>query len=273
MTRPDSPPPSFGRLQGRVAVVTGAASGIGRETALLFASEGASVFAVDLDAVALGAVAGEARTRGTRLSTYTVDLRQVDAPAALLARCRSELGVPEILANIAGKGGDGPAHLTSDDDIDRYYDLNFKTAFRLSREALSAFGPKGGSIVNTASAVAMLGMPGMAPYSAAKAAVVGMTRQMAAEYGRRGVRVNAVAPGLIETPATSARIRDHAFDDAVTHARPLARVGRPLDVARAFLFFASDESSFVTGTVLPVCGGWSTTRFRARTGDQPGEGA
>ncbi|HYF19000.1 MAG TPA: SDR family oxidoreductase, partial [Ramlibacter sp.] len=144
----------------------------------------------------------------------------------------------------------------------RYYDINLRTTFRLSREAVAAFGDQGGSIVNTASTVALVGMPGMAPYSAAKAAVVGLTRQMAAEYGRRGIRVNAVAPGLIETPATAARIRDHAFEDAVTRARPLARVGVPLDVARAFLFFASEESSFITGTVLPVCGGWSTTRFR-----------
>lgn len=258
------PPPSAGRLQGRVAIVTGAGSGIGRETALLFVREGAAVLGVDISEAALEAVAAQAedqRATGA-LGTLALDLTQAEAPAAVFAHCREHLGTPHVLANIAGRGGDGPVHATRDEDIDRYYDINLRTTFRLSREALAAFGPEGGSIVNTASTVALVGMPGMAPYSAAKAAVVGLTRQMAAEYGRRGIRVNAVAPGLIETPATAARIRDNAFEDAVTRARPLARVGVPLDVARAFLFFASEESSFITGTVLPVCGGWSTTRFR-----------
>ena len=259
-------PTARGRLAGKIAVVTGAASGIGRETALLFVREGASVLAVDIAAEALQSTADEAARlksdgAGT-LAPLALDLTHADAGTSLFAYCRERLGVPEVLANIAGRGGDGPVHRTRDEDIDHFYDLNLKTTFRLSRAALEALGARGGSIVNTASAVAMVGMTGMAPYSAAKAAVVGLTRQMAADYGRRGVRVNAVAPGLIETPATAARIRAHAFDNAVTRSRPLARVGVPLDIANAFLFFASDESSFITGAVLPVCGGWSTTRFR-----------
>jgi NAD(P)-dependent dehydrogenase (short-subunit alcohol dehydrogenase family) len=122
--------------------------------------------------------------------------------------------------------------------------------------------PAGGAIVNTSSAVALTGMRGTAPYTAAKAAISGLTRQLAADYGRRGIRVNAVAPGLIETPATAERIQAGVFDEAVTRARPLARVGTPRDIANAFAFLASDDAGFITGVTLPVCGGWSTTRFR-----------
>jgi meso-butanediol dehydrogenase / (S,S)-butanediol dehydrogenase / diacetyl reductase len=251
-----------GRLDGRVAIVTGTASGIGRETALLFAREGARVLGVDRDADGLAATVRDAGRQGLRIVAFAADLREPDAATAAFAECRTHLGPADTLANVAGAGNDRAIESSTDEDLGRFVELNLGITFRMCRAAVGAFGERGGAIVNTSSAVALVGIQGSAPYSAAKAAVSGLTRQLAADYGRRGIRVNAVAPGLIETPATEARIRDHVFDEVVTRARPLPRVGTGLDVAHAFAFLASDQAAFITGVTLPVCGGWSTTRFR-----------
>lgn len=256
-------PPPHARLAGKVAIVTGAASGIGRETALLFARRGAKVLGVDLNADAMRRVSEEAAAQGWLVFPFSADLTNPASAGDVFAACRAHLGAPNVLANIAGRASDGPIHKSSDEDLDLFYDFNLKTTFRMSRQAVQEFGDRGGVILNTASAVALVGMRGTAPYTAAKAAVVGLTRQMAADYGPRLIRVNAVAPGLIHTPATDTRIHGNAFEDSVTKARPLPRVGTPDDIAQAFAFLASDEASFITGVVLPVCGGWSTTRFRS----------
>jgi meso-butanediol dehydrogenase / (S,S)-butanediol dehydrogenase / diacetyl reductase len=248
-----------GRLAGRTAVVTGAASGIGRETALVFAREGAAVLAVDRDGEGLAgtvAVAGD-----LAVVPFVADLTAPAAPAEVFAACAAELGAADTVANVAGVAGDRGIEHSTDEDLTRYLDLNIGITFRMCREAVAVLG-EGGAIVNTSSAVALTGMRGTAPYSAAKAAVSGLTRQLAADHGRRGIRVNAVAPGLIRTPATAPRIDAGVFDEAVTRSRPLARVGTPRDVANAFAFLASDDAAFITGVTLPVCGGWTTTRFR-----------
>ncbi|SHK70574.1 NAD(P)-dependent dehydrogenase, short-chain alcohol dehydrogenase family [Pseudonocardia thermophila] len=246
-----------GRLAGRTAIVTGAASGIGRETALVFAREGAAVLAVDRDADGLA----ETVAQGEELAVFAIDLTERGAAAAVFAACAAELGPPDTVANIAGAAGDRGIEHSTDEDLDRYVELNLGITFRMCREAVAVLG-EGGSIVNTSSAVALTGMRGTAPYSAAKAAISGLARQLAADHGRRGIRVNAVAPGLIRTPATAERIDAGVFDETVTRSRPLARVGTPRDVANAFAFLASDDAAFITGVTLPVCGGWTTTRFR-----------
>ncbi|UMP06881.1 SDR family NAD(P)-dependent oxidoreductase [Amycolatopsis sp. EV170708-02-1] len=250
------------QLSGKTAIVTGAASGIGRATAALFAARGAVVLAVDRDEHGLAGLRTEARAAGAEVRTLAVDLTAEGAAEQVFEHCAADVGTPDVLANIAGKAGDAPAGETSDADFEFFLKTNLGTAFALSRRAVHAFGDRGGAIVNTSSTFALTGVAGSAPYSAAKGAVTSLTRQMAADYGRRGIRVNAVAPGLIETPATREKIAAGVFDDLVTRARPLPRVGRPIDIAHVFAFLASDDAAFITGVTIPVCGGWSTTHFR-----------
>ncbi|MFC5744277.1 SDR family NAD(P)-dependent oxidoreductase [Actinomadura rugatobispora] len=256
--------PVAAQLAGKTAIVTGAASGIGRETAVLFAARGARVLAVDLDAAGLESLGEQARDLGLDIAGHVQDLTAEGAAERVFEACSTRFGTPDVLANIAGKAGDGPAGSTTDEDFDFFVSMNLTTAFRMSRQAVLQFGEAGGSIINTSSAFGVVGVGGSAPYSAAKGAVSSLTRQMAADYGPRNIRVNAVAPGLVETPATAERIRAGLFDDMVTRSRPIPRVGLPRDIANAFAFLASDDASFITGVTLPVCGGWSTTRFRAR---------
>ncbi|GAA1021682.1 oxidoreductase [Acrocarpospora pleiomorpha] len=248
-----------GQLRGKTAIVTGAASGIGRATAALFAARGAAVLAVDRDEEGLLELRDEA---GGEVAVLAVDLTAAGAAERVFDHCVEILGAPNVLANVAGRAGDRSAADTTDEDFESFLRINLGTTFALSRRAVIAFGDAGGAIVNTSSAFALTGVAGSAPYSAAKGAVSSLTRQMAADYGRRGIRVNAVAPGLIETPATRAKIAAGVFDDLVTRSRPLPRVGQPIDVARVLAFLASDEAAFVTGLTIPVDGGWTSTHFR-----------
>ncbi|MFI6314382.1 SDR family NAD(P)-dependent oxidoreductase [Nocardia fusca] len=250
-----------GQLAGRTAIVTGAASGIGRVTADLFVRRGARVLAVDLHADGLAELAERIATPDS-LHTVAVDLTDAGAPDHVAQSCLERFGAPNVLANIAGKAGDGPLEDTTDEDLDFYLRVNFGTAFRLSRATVPHFPPAGGAIVNTSSTFGLVGVRGSAPYSAAKGAVTSVTRQLAADLGRRNIRVNAVAPGLIATPATQAKIDAGLFDDSVTRSRPLPRVGVPADIANAVAFLASEDAAFITGVTVPVCGGWSTTRYR-----------
>ncbi|GAB3467408.1 SDR family NAD(P)-dependent oxidoreductase [Actinophytocola sediminis] len=244
------------QLRGRTAIVTGAASGIGQATAALFVARGATVLAVDRDESGLAALGED-----SAVATLAIDLTVPGAAERVFDHCAATVGTPNVLANIAGRAGDAAAADTSDEQFEFFLRTNLGTAFTLSRRAVRVFDG-GGAIVNTSSSFALTGVAGSASYSAAKGAVASLTRQLAADYGRRGIRVNAVAPGLIETPATRAKIAEGAFDDLVTRARPLPRVGTPADVAKVFAFLASDDAAFVTGVTIPVDGGWTSTHFR-----------
>lgn len=254
------------RFDGQAAVVTGAASGIGRETALLLARGGADVVAVDRD----GAGAEETARRGNgRIEVLAADVAADDAPARIVAHCRAMFGAPRILVNNAGIGDARAAHLTDDAALDGFLDVNLRALFRLSREGVAAMMPeRRGAVVNVASVFGVTGFRGSAAYSATKAAVVGLTRNMAADYGPFGIRVNAVAPGIIATPLTHDRLAgDPWFADSLVGGTPLGRPGRPEEVAAAIGFLCSAEASFVNGHVLAVDGGFSATRFRPRPDD------
>jgi len=255
-------------LAGAATVVTGAASGIGRATALRLAGEGARVLATDRAAEGLAETADLARAQGTPLETLVADVAEADGPRRVMATAVARFGGLRLLMNNAGVGGAKRADATSDEDFDAHLAINLRSVFRFSREAVGLMaGEAGAAIVNVASIFGIVGFPGNAAYAAAKAGVAGLTRQMAADYGPHGIRINAIAPGLIETGMTRARIADSAwFRGQMTEATPLGRNGTPGDIAAAAAFLLSADAAFITGQVLVVDGGWLATRYRAQPG-------
>jgi 3-oxoacyl-[acyl-carrier protein] reductase len=249
-----------------VAVVTGAASGIGRASAQLLAAAGAAVLCADLDAEGAKATVAQVEGAGGRALARRVDVTVPGEVDDLVDQAVSHLGRLDIMANIAGIILQAPVVDFDDDSFDRIMAVNLKGVFRGCRAAARVMSAQGsGSIVNMASAAIDTPSPGLAGYGMAKAAVVQLTRVLATEMGPLGVRVNAVAPGFVETAMTSRRFTstDGAVDethrqaviDAVARSTPLRMVGRPEDIAHAVLYLASDASRFVTGQIVRPNGG------------------
>jgi 2-keto-3-deoxy-L-fuconate dehydrogenase len=240
-----------GRLAGKKALITAAGQGIGRASAIAFAKEGAEVWATDLDEKKLEGL-NDAKAR-------RLDVMDKDAIEALA----TELGPIDILLNCAGYVHHGTVLDTSDKDWQFSFDLNVRSMFWTIRAILPGMLEKGGgSIVNIASgASSVRGIPNRFAYGTTKAAVIGLTKSVAADYIRRGIRCNAVAPGTIETPSLEERIEAQGGTDAVRKAfidrQPMGRLGTAEEVAAAALHLASDEAGFTTGTVLIVDGGFS----------------
>jgi NAD(P)-dependent dehydrogenase (short-subunit alcohol dehydrogenase family) len=248
-----------------IAIVTGAASGIGRGIAAEFIRAGTRVLTVDRDQELLETVWKDEAARG-QVVTLGLDLTADDAPDKVLATCCERLGEPSILINNAGIGNARPALETTDDDLDRYLHINFRSLFRLSREFIRSTKGMNRSIVNIASVFGFVGFPGTAPYSAAKAAVIGLTHQMTADYTVHGVRINAVAPGLIATSATAERMQsNNRFRQLTLDQIPAGRPGTPEDIAAVVLFLCSPGASYICGQVITVDGGWTATRYTAST--------
>jgi len=245
------------RLANRVAIVTGSGSGIGRSIATRFAMEGARVFGVDLNGAALDDLA-----KTTSVVGHVADVMMPGASKAIVAACLSQFGSLSILVNNVGLGNSKPVHETSDDDWELWLGANLSATFKLSRDSLPELRKQRGVIMNIASTLAIQGFPSQASYSAAKAGVVGLTRQMAADYGSEGIRVNAIAPGVIETSATAERLKSNKAFRAVTVDRsPLGRPGKPEEIATVAAFLCSDDASYVTGHILVVDGGASSSSY------------
>ena len=254
-----------GRLQGRPAIVTGAGSGIGRATTLRLLADGANVLAVDKNVQGLAETADLQGYRGGRCVTLARDITYEDAPDAIVAACTEAFGGVRILVNNAGIGASVATHMTDDADLDLFIDVNLRALFRCARAAVTAIreGGEGGTIVQIASVFGIKGAPNSSAYSATKAAVIGLTRNMAADYGPYGIRVNAIAPGMILTPINRERFETNAyFRDVLLSATPLGRVGAPEDIANGIAFLCSDEAGFISGHTLTIDGAWSTTKFR-----------
>ena len=251
----------MGRFDGRVAVVTGAARGIGFGTATRFAEEGASVAVLDLDEPSAAEAAAKLPlVDGAKAVGIGCDVADSASSEAAVERVVAELGGIRILVNNAGVTRDNLLFKMTDDDWDMVINVHLRGAFLMTRAAQKHFvAQKYGKIVNLSS-VSALGNRGQANYSAAKMGIQGFTRTLGIELGRYGVNANAIAPGFIATEmtdATAARlgVGIEEFRAAAAEANPVKRVGYPEDIAAAAAFLCSDEASFITGQTLYVDGG------------------
>lgn len=237
------------RLDGKVALITAAARGIGRATALRFATEGARVIATDRDADALAGLDG--------CETLALDVTDAGAVAAMAAH----IGRIDVLANVAGIVHAGSILECSEADWDQALAINMTAMYRTIRAFLPAMLDGGGAIVNVSSiASSVKGIPNRFAYGATKAGVIGLTKAVAADFVGQGIRCNAICPGTIDTPSLQQRLHDtgdYAAAQAAFVARqPMGRLGRAEEIASLALYLASDEAAFTTGAVHVIDGGW-----------------
>ncbi|MBN9193802.1 SDR family NAD(P)-dependent oxidoreductase [Microbacterium sp.] len=248
-------------LAGRVVAVTGGASGIGRACALAFAREGARVAVLDRDQAGLERIAAELAAMGVDAATWRVDVADAAQVDGAYDGIVDRFGGLDVGFNNAGTIL--PAQAVSDmteDDWDRVIDVNLKGVWLCMRaQVRHMLAAGGGVVVNTASAAGLVGSPGTSPYVASKFGVIGITKAVAAEVADRGIRINAIAPGTIDTPLNGALFdRPDPFATAVVRGiPPIGRFGRPDEIADAVLWLASPRSSFATGSTLVVDGGFT----------------
>jgi 2-keto-3-deoxy-L-fuconate dehydrogenase len=242
-----------GRLTGKTALVTAAAQGMGRATAEAFLREGARVIATDIDEAKLATLQGADRRR--------LDVTDRTAIEALA----SEIGAVDILFNCAGFVHHGTILDCTEKDWDFSMTLNVRSMYRMIQAFLPAMIEAGGaSIINMSSvASSIIGAPNRFAYGVTKAAVIGLTRSVAADFVTKGIRCNAICPGTVETPSLDGRMRaqgDYETARAAFIARqPIGRIGQPEEVAELIVYLASDAAGFMTGSILTIDGGWSNT--------------
>jgi NAD(P)-dependent dehydrogenase (short-subunit alcohol dehydrogenase family) len=264
---------SMGQLNGKVAIITGAASGVGKAAAILFAREGANVVLADLNTTGGEETAHAASQSGSRCLFQKTDVSSEAEVLALIGRTLGEFGKLSITYNNAGiSGALGPVEAISVEDWDRSLAVLLRGAFLGIKHSVAPMRQGGGgSIVSTASIAGLAGVPGIHPYSAAKAGVINLTRSAAGQLGRDFIRVNAIAPGAISTPMVFGHTGEGkaGAEALLATLQPLPRAGQPEDIAQAALYLASDAASFVTGHTLVVDGGARYGAFSAMP--QPGQ--
>jgi 3-oxoacyl-[acyl-carrier protein] reductase len=241
-------------LDKQIAIVTGASRGIGRAIALELARQGATVIGTATSESGAAAITEAFNAEGVNGRGAVLNVNDAAAAEALIDGTVKEFGTLHVLVNNAGITQDQLAMRMKDDDWDAVIDTNLKSVFRLSRAVLRPMmKARGGRIINITSVVGSAGNPGQANYAAAKAGVAGMTRALAREIGSRGITVNCVAPGFIDTDMTKTLPEEQ--QTALKTQIPLGRLGSPEDIAHAVAFLASPQAGYITGTTLHVNGG------------------
>lgn len=247
------------RLSGKVAIITGASRGIGAATARLFAREGAAVVLASRNTEELSWLASDIAGEGGTALAVATNVADADATEALVARTLATYGQLDIAVNNAGVAlGNKPLTEVSEEQFDQTIAVNLKGVFlALKYEIPAMLASNGGAIVNMSSTVGLVGSgAGIAPYIASKHGVVGLTKAAALEYAPWHIRVNAIAPGTTATSVNEHWIGNPAIKERITAAIPMGRIGEAQDVAEAALWLCSDASSYVTGVVVPVDGGY-----------------
>ncbi|MAI20576.1 MAG: 3-oxoacyl-[acyl-carrier-protein] reductase [Kiritimatiellaceae bacterium] len=241
-------------LDGKCAVVTGAARGLGQAIAVKLAAAGADVALCDLQVAWLEDSAAQVRALGRRAEVYGVNVADGESVAAGVKAIESDFGAIDVLVNNAGITKDGLLMRMSEADWDAVLDVNLKGTFLCTKAVMRGMmKQRAGSIVNIASVIGLMGNAGQANYAASKGGVISFSKSVAKEVASRNVRCNAVAPGFIRTAMTDALEED--VQAKMKELIPLARFGEPADVAHVVLFLASDASAYVTGQALSTCGG------------------
>lgn len=241
------------RLSEKVAIITGAANGLGLEAARVFLREGAKVALVDYDTIAGEQRVSELQAEG-EATFYQVDVSNQSQVVEMVQMVKERFGQIDILINNAGITKDNMLLKMSSEDFQKVMDINVNGVFNCTQAVVPHMLEQGaGKIINTSSVSGVYGNVGQTNYAASKAAVVGMTKSWAKEFGRKGINVNAVAPGFVETSMV-ATVPEKVIQ-GLLQVIPLQRLGKPSDIANAYLFLASDESDYVNGTVLHVDGG------------------
>jgi NAD(P)-dependent dehydrogenase (short-subunit alcohol dehydrogenase family) len=246
-------------LDGSVALVTAASRGIGRAIALDLAEHGADVALGVRDPDAATELADTIRAMGRRVAVARMDVTDLAACRSAIDGVVAELGTIDVLVNNAGGGIVEDAIDVTEEHFDTVWELNTKSTFFVSQHVAKHMRSSGGgSIVNIASQAGLVALPGESSYCLSKAAVIHMTKCLAVEWGQYGIRVNAVAPTFVETEGTAPALSDEAFRaDTVERIAALHRIGQPREVAAAVTFLAGEGASLVTGTALPIDGGWT----------------
>ncbi len=242
------------RLKDKVAIVTGGGKGIGKAIALLFAQNGADIIVADIHLEKAQETAKEIQTIGQRAMAIKVDVANLNDVEQMVQSILERFGQIDILINNAGIARDKLILRMTEEDWDTVLNINLKGTFICTKVAIKSMSKRRyGKIVNIASVVGLMGNVGQANYAASKAGVIGFTKTIAREFAQRGINVNAIAPGYVETPMTDAI--PEKVKEEMKRRIPMERLGRPEDVAEGALFLVSEASSYITGQVLNVNGG------------------
>ncbi|MFF4456405.1 SDR family NAD(P)-dependent oxidoreductase [Streptomyces goshikiensis] len=246
-------------FKDRVVVVTGAASGIGKQTAIEFARQAAQVVVADIDERHGAAVVADMKNDGLDAIFVRTDLTSEADCENLIATATDTFGRLDVLVNNAGIEISTPLHEMSEQEWDKLVDTNLKSMFLCSKHALRhMIGARDGAIVNVCSVSGLVAWPGIAAYNATKGGVMMLTKSLAVDYAPYGIRANCVCPSIIDTPMTDTSIgNDASVKEEKAKLNPIGRLGTPEDVANAILFLASEKSSFITGAALTVDGGYT----------------